>query len=179
MNKHDAQVATLNKYIKLLRSRHTKRVVLWDERLEIADEIERLEEGYDAARELFSVLAPQCELLDSPSGVISQINNYIAGLKAEIERLRREGDDSLWTRDPAGISWRAARHWEYIAEERQNEIERLTKIINDAEHDDDCMARITYLDDVRDWKRGEQIKGTAPPLDESLCDCFKSEVRDG
>lgn len=40
-------------------------------------------------RDLFAIVAPQCQPMESLSGLVSQINNYIAGLREENERLER------------------------------------------------------------------------------------------
>lgn len=56
-------------------------------RLPITLRAER-DDGYRQAVTLFKTVAPQCEPLDTTAGVITQIDNYIAGLWAEREALR-------------------------------------------------------------------------------------------
>ena len=46
------------------------------------------EDGSRDLRDLLKLVAPQIEPLDSLSGMVSQINNFIAGHKEEIARLR-------------------------------------------------------------------------------------------
>jgi len=53
-------------------------------------EIERLLEGDAHARRLFTLIAPQCVLQDSPIGVMLQIDNCYAGERARAEAAEAE-----------------------------------------------------------------------------------------
>lgn len=44
------------------------------------------EDGMAALRNLFSIVAPQCEPFDTLTGLVSQIDNYIAGIQSDLLR---------------------------------------------------------------------------------------------
>jgi len=49
--------------------------------------------AYDEACYLFKTCAPQCECMDTTSGVLSQLDNYIAGLNSDIAEHNKELSD--------------------------------------------------------------------------------------
>lgn len=58
------------------------------DRAALLAEVERLREGDREARDLLKVCAPEVKPLGESSGVISQLSNFIAGQRGQVDQLR-------------------------------------------------------------------------------------------
>jgi hypothetical protein len=71
----------------------------WIEAEHYTSKCAELELVYGYASGLFKLVAPQCEPLGDAAGVLSQLDNYITGLRAELERVKLERDEARKLRD--------------------------------------------------------------------------------